>query len=125
MPGPLATVEQLVARLGYPLTGPDLIMAEAALADASAVVRAHGLSWPDPDRAPDVVRSVVLAAAERRVRNPEGYRMEMQGSYSYQLPASTPAGVELTTGEARMVRGAAGLGGGVFAVPIAGLGGSL
>ncbi|WP_327073324.1 hypothetical protein OG196_15150 [Kitasatospora purpeofusca] len=125
MPGPLATVDQLTARLGYPLTGPDLTMAEAALADASAMVRAHGLPWTDPATVPDVVRSVVLAAAERRVRNPEGYRMEMQGSYSYQLPASAPVGVELTTGEARLIRGAAGIGGGVFAVPIAGLGGSL
>ncbi|GAB7185926.1 hypothetical protein ATKI12_5757 [Kitasatospora sp. Ki12] len=125
MPGPLASVDQLTARLGYPLTGPDLTMAEAALADASAVVRAHGLAWPDPARVPDVVRSVVLAAAERRVRNPEGYRMEQQGSYSYQLPASTPLGVDLTTSEVRLIRGAAGVAGGVYSVPIAGLGGSL
>ncbi|WP_405016414.1 hypothetical protein OHV05_04325 [Kitasatospora sp. NBC_00070] len=71
-----------------------------------------------------MARSVVLAAAERRVRSPEGYRMEMQGSYSYQLPASAPVGVDLTPGEARLIRSAAGSTG-LFSVPIAGIGGSL
>ncbi len=124
MPDPLATVDQLTARLGYTLTGADLAMAEAALADASAVVRAYGLPWSNPDTVPDVARSITLAAAERRVRSPEGYRMEMQGSYSYQLPASTPLGVDLTAGEVRLIRAACGISG-LFAVPIAGLGGSL
>ncbi|QMU72143.1 hypothetical protein [Streptacidiphilus sp. P02-A3a] len=125
MAAPLADVDALATRLGWSLAGPDADVAEAALADASALVRAvAGMPWLDATTAPDIAVSVVLAAAERRVRNPEGYRMEMQGSYQYQLPASAPSGIGLTSDETRMIRAAAGIGG-LFQVPVASLGGSL
>lgn len=121
---PLAGIDELSTRLGFTPVGAELALAEAALADASTLVRAHGLPWPDKATAPAVVVSVVLAASERRVRRPEGYRSEMQGSYQYQLPASAPTGVELTSGEMRLIRAACGVTG-VYSVPIEGLGGSL
>ncbi|MFD9813988.1 hypothetical protein [Streptomyces sp. NPDC059080] len=124
MAAPLASIEQLTARLGYRLDEAERVMAEAALADASALVRAYGLPWPRADTAPAVVVSVVLAVAERRVRNPEGYRAESQGGYQYQLPASAPTGVGLTDAEIRLLRAEAG-GGGVYSVPIERLGGTL
>lgn len=124
MAEPLATVQELEVRLGEPLTGGQLAMAEAALNDASAVVRAYGLPWPDPSTAPDIARSITLSAAERRMRNPEGYRSEIEGSYQYHRPASAPLGVELTKGEIRMLAAAGGLGG-VYSVPIASPGGTL
>src|SRR2546427_12311971 len=95
----LATIAQLQDRLGYEVNGPRLAQAEAALADASALVRHYGQPWPDPATAPELAVTITLAAAERRVRNPEGFRMEMEGSYQYQLPASLPTGVALTPEE--------------------------
>lgn len=107
----LATIEQLQVRLGRTLSGTELALAQAALADASALVRTYGLPWPNPATAPDVAVSITLAAAERRVRNPEGYRMEMEGSYQYQLPASAPTGVALTDAEIRVLERLSGSGG--------------
>ncbi|WP_411140252.1 hypothetical protein [Streptomyces sp. x-80] len=98
-PPPLATIADLEARLGRPLAADELPFAAAALADASALVRTYGLPWSNPATAPDVAISITLAAAERRVRNPEGYRMEMEGNYQYQLPASAPTGMALTKEE--------------------------
>ncbi|UQI46723.1 phage Gp19/Gp15/Gp42 family protein [Streptomyces sp. HU2014] len=121
---PLADIAALEARLGWALVGQERAQAEAALADASALVRAYGHPWPDPARAPDVAVSITLAAAERRVRNPEGYRSEMQGSYQYQLPASLPSGVALTDAEIRLLRSLTGASG-LYSVPISGLGGPL
>lgn len=121
---PLATVDALSMRLGEALTGADETMAEAALTDASALVRHYGLPWPDPATAPTVAVNVTLAAAERRMRNPEGYRSEMLGSYQYQRPASTPTGVALTPEEIRMLQSMAGLSG-IHSVPLESLGGVL
>ncbi|MGG7570380.1 hypothetical protein [Streptomyces sirii] len=121
---PLADVAALEQRLGRSLAGEERAQAEAALADASATVRAYGDAWPDPAKAPAIAVAVTLVAAERRVRNPEGYRSELQGAYQYQLPASLPVGAGLTDGEARLIRAAVGASG-VFAVPVECLGGSL
>lgn len=124
MPEPLADLDQLTVRLGYQLDPTESALALAALSDASAMVRAYGLPWTDPATAPAVVVSVVLAAAERRVRNPEGYRAESQGGYQYQLPAMAPTGVALTDAEIRLIRAEAGAGG-LYAVPIVRFGGPL
>lgn len=108
---PLASVQDLEKRLKVTLQGNDRSQAEAYLSDASALVRQYGLPWPDPDRAPDIAVSITLAATERKVRNPEGYRMEMEGSYQYQLPASLPSGVGLTEDEIKLLRELSGSGG--------------
>lgn len=108
---PLATIDDLEARLGRSLASDEVPLATAALADASALVRTYGLPWADPATAPDVAVSITLAAAERRVRNPEGYRMEMEGSYQYQLPASAPTGVALTKAEIDLLAQLSGRGG--------------
>ncbi|MGW1837078.1 hypothetical protein [Streptomyces sp. NPDC002067] len=121
---PLADVPALEQRLGRELVGDERSQAQAALADASAAVRAYGDAWPDPQRAPAIAVAVTLAAAERRVRNPEGFRSELLGGYQYQLPASLPVGTGLTDGEARLIRAAVGVSG-IFAVPVESLGGPL
>jgi hypothetical protein len=104
-------VSDLEQRLGATLQGTDRAQAEAFLSDASALVRTYGLPWPDPEKAPDIAVSITLAAAERKVRNPEGYRMEMEGSYQYQLPASLPSGVGLTADEVKILQRLSGSGG--------------
>ena len=108
---PLASVQDLEKRLNMVLQGTDRAQAESYLWDASSLVRTYGLPWPDPDKAPDVAVTVTLAAAERKCRNPEGYRMEMEGSYQYQLPASLPSGVGLTQEEIDLLREVSGSGG--------------
>lgn len=124
MTTPLAEVPALEARLGRTLDPDEVDMATAALATASAKVRHYGLPWPDPATAPDVAVEVTLDAAERKMRNPEGLRSEMDGSYQLTRPASTPTGVTLTTAEVRMIRAAAGVRG-IFSVPVKSLGGEL
>lgn len=120
----LATLEELTARLGYVLDDAERLIALTALADASALVRAYGLPWRDPATAPLVAVTVTLAAAERRVRNPEGYRSESQGGYSYQRPASAPTGVALTDAEIRLIRAEAGMNG-LYSAPVERHGGTL
>ncbi|WP_172384859.1 hypothetical protein [Streptomyces sp. MNP-20] len=121
---PLADVAALEARLGRTLAGQERTQAEAALTDASTQVRAHGLPWPDPATAPAIVVTTVVDAAERKVRNPDGYRSETQGAYSYQLPGFLPAGTGLTETEVQTIQRAAGLTG-LFSVPVESLGGPL
>ncbi|MFB7188404.1 hypothetical protein ACFCZT_24545 [Streptomyces sp. NPDC056230] len=104
----LATLDALVARLGRPLDDEaETALAEAALDDASDLVRHYGLPWT-PENCPPIVRRVVLRAAERIVRNPENARMEMEGSYQISLPASLPVSGELTDEEQSIVEKAAG-----------------
>lgn len=124
MSEPLATLEELTTRLGYVLDERERGIALAALKDASALVRSYGAAWPHRATAPAVAVSVTLAAAERRTRNPEGYRSEAQGGYQYQLPASGPTGVALTDAEIRLLRAEAGMGG-IYSVPVEREGGTL
>lgn len=124
MATPLADVTALTARLGRALDSEETAMAEAVLKAASAKVRHYGLPWPDPTTAPDVAVETVLDVAERKMRNPEGFRSEMEGGYQYARPASEPAGTELSRSEVRMIRSAAGVSG-LFSVPISSVGGDL
>lgn len=111
---PLAPVSALETRLGVDagsLAGADLARAEADLGDASALVRSEArLAWVGADgavTAPDVVVTVVVRAALRSYRNPDGYQGEnLGGSYSYQF-AQGETGVYLTADEIRVVRQAA------------------
>lgn len=113
----LAPVSALETRLGLAvgsLTGADLARAETDLADASALVRmeSFGKTWVDTDgvtvTAPDSVVTVVVRAAIRSYRNPDGFQGEAVGSgaYSYQY-AQGEVGMYLTPEEIRVVRYAA------------------
>jgi hypothetical protein len=110
---PLATIPELEARLGRVLTGAELERAEALLDDASALVRdVAGKTWIDPDTGllepvPGSIRWVVLRAAERAIRNPQGFSSESAGDYSYQRTGVEP-GVYLTEGEEKAIRKATG-----------------
>jgi hypothetical protein len=110
---PLATVPELEARLGRELEATELERANALLDDASALVRdVAGRTWIDPDTGqldavPGSIRWVVLRAAERAMRNPQGFSSESAGDYSYQRTGVEP-GVYLTEGEERAIRRALG-----------------
>lgn len=110
---PLATVADLEARLGREFDASELPRISALLDDASALVRdVAGKTWIDPETdellpVPGSIRWVVLRAAERAVRNPEGFSSESAGDYSYQRTGVQP-GVYLTEAEEKAIRRALG-----------------
>lgn len=111
---PLASVADLEARLGRTFTSAEeASRAIALLDDASALARdVAGTTWIDPETnallaVPGSVRWAVLRAAERAVRNPEGYSAESAGDYSFQRTGVQP-GVYLTEAEERAIRKARG-----------------
>lgn len=112
----LAPVSALEIRLGLAedsLAGLDLARAEANLSDATFLVQQEaGLDWIDPDTdavtAPGAVVFVVIQAALRAYRNPDGLSAESLagGAYSSSIAASQQ-GVYLTADEVRIVKKAA------------------
>lgn len=116
MAEPLADVAALEARMGRPLDAGETEMATSAIAAASARVRLYGRPWLNPATVPEVVTDVVLAVAERRVRNPEGLRSEMLDGYQYQR-ATGASGTELTHDERQLIEMVSGRGG-LMSVPI-------
>lgn len=110
---PLASVADLEARLGRTFAGAEIQRVVALLDDASSLVRdIAGRDWIDLGTGdllpvPGSIRAVVLRAAERAVRNPEGFSSESAGDYSYQR-TGVQQGVYLTEGEERAIRRALG-----------------
>lgn len=106
----LATVTDLEARLGLDpesLTGGELGRAQAALADASALVRLEGgQTWVDDAgalTAPDAIVRVTLGAAHRNYVNPDGVVQESVGPFARRL-SDQSTGVYLTKAELDIVR---------------------
>lgn len=111
---PLATPEDLEYRLGREFTDAELPRVEAALDDASALVRLEaGRTWIDPVTGlvtglPDAIKTVVLRVAERVIRNPQGFRSESAGDYSFQRYDDDSGGPYLTDRELAIIRKAIG-----------------
>ena len=106
----LATVSDLEARLGADITGGAAIArAEAALEDASAIVLDEGDDeWTD-QTVPARAKQVVLAAALRVWRNPDGLSQSSVGDVSVSYSRSGAQGAAyLTKHERRAVRRLAG-----------------
>lgn len=107
-------VADLFKRLGRPapVTGsPDWERANAALEDAFWVIATQGHPAWSPQRHPPVIRTLALAVADRRFRNPEGYVQEQAGEVSYRMPDGTPMGLTLTRGEQALIDRVSGRGG--------------
>jgi hypothetical protein len=119
---PLASLEALEVRVGQDLVddhgepiGADGLRAQAALEDASALVRAQAGATYDDEHdlllavIPDVIVSVTLAAAYRAFLNPQGAVQTSVGDVSVTYSRGQTAGaVFLTSAEMRAVRQAAG-----------------
>lgn len=75
---PFATVDELKARLDWDLEPDEERAAAGALEDLSEWARYHGRNWTK-DNAPRLVRSIVLSAAARYMRNPDGYTQSRAG----------------------------------------------
>ena len=110
MPVPLASPDDLAARIGRPLTAAELSRAGPLIADASALVRAFTRRvFPSPVP-PDVV-AVVCAVVNRTLLSPtmvEGLAAERVGQYGYQFgqfPGGQSPGVavRLTAADKQML----------------------
>lgn len=109
----LASVEQLMARLGVTLSGADLERALAALDDASATVRTFAdEDWTDeegnPEDVPEIIQAVTLACAYRAYSNPSGFFYSSVGdvtvSYGRQGDEGHGGAVYLTKDEKLAIR---------------------
>lgn len=104
-PDLLVTVDDFAVRLGVAsgsLSTADRLRAEAAIRDASALVRAEARQvWAPPDVTPEAVHTVVFMAARRAYTNPDGYRSQSAGPFSVQ---PSVVGVYLTEQEIGIVR---------------------
>ncbi|MFI8452164.1 hypothetical protein [Streptomyces erythrochromogenes] len=114
----LATVEDLQARMAVTFSDIEAVAAGTALDDISALARLYGMpTWGNSTPAPEAVKAVVLAVAERRMRNPEGYVSEMAGEYSYRLPEAGSAGMFFRPDELTVIRQSSGRTG-LVSVPV-------
>ena len=75
----IASVEELQARLDWTLPDNEIGVAEGALRDLSDDARYYGLSGWDSVSAPEMVKSLVLRAAARFMRNFEGFAQSRAG----------------------------------------------
>ncbi|MFD7738053.1 hypothetical protein [Kitasatospora sp. NPDC059800] len=73
-----ATVDELKGRLDWELDEDELRIARAALDDASDLAAEYGRDWP-AGKAPRLVKTLVLKASARYLRNPSGYTQSRAG----------------------------------------------
>ncbi len=112
----LAELADLAARIPGGIEEDDEPRAQAALDDASALIRAEaGDDWVtdgdppalDTDNLPDVAVTVCLAAARRAFVNPDGVTQESLDGYSTSY-RNDSADVYLTKAERRLISQAGG-----------------
>lgn len=106
----LVSLDDFALRAGG-VAAADEDRAQAALADASALIRAEaGTTWTDDhddlDGVPDVIVAICVAVALRAWLNPDGARSEQIGNYAVTW-ADSSTGVYLSAGERRTIRRAA------------------
>ncbi|MEU5427620.1 hypothetical protein AB0H73_18725 [Streptomyces olivoreticuli] len=73
-----ATLDELKGRLDWELDEDELRIATGALEDASDLATSYGRDWSEAT-APRLVRTLVLKAASRYMRNPHGYTQSRAG----------------------------------------------
>lgn len=110
--GPLATVAALAARVGEPIEGEqDIVLADAVLAEASALVRHHAdEAWPDGSVVPAVAVAITVAAAARAYLNPSGFQMERGDAVTFNRTDDYAAGAALTRAEINILKSLSRLG---------------
>lgn len=82
-PSPLASVTQLAARLPFDMDEGERREAAGALADLSDEARYYGSdNWLTPTEAPYSVINMVLKAAVRHMKNPDGFIQSRAGDES-------------------------------------------
>ena len=87
----LVDIETLKSRLEWTLTPEEEQLATGAIEDASELVRFYGLPWTDTN-APPIVKNIVMSAATRFLRNPDGYTQSRAGDESVSWSADAVSG---------------------------------
>lgn len=118
---PFATLEELQNRLDWTLDEGEERVAESALEDASELARAHGRDWVDATTAPRLVRTLVLKACARYMKNYQGYTQSRAGDET--VAWSDSAGENLgqvyfSKDEIKLLEGLAGRRTSLISVPI-------
>lgn len=83
-----ADTDDVIARLGRPLTDDETPQAETLLEDAEIEIRSRIPDLDDKAEDEDYLKRVIkveASAVTRLIRNPDGYIGETDGNYSYQL----------------------------------------
>lgn len=107
----LANLDELKARVDRTLDSDEERIGQAALEDASDLARYYGREWPTAASAPRLVKTLVLKAAARYMRNPEGYTQSRAGdeTLAWNDAAGENAGtVYFTRDEQRLIAELAG-----------------
>lgn len=115
-----ASLEELKKRLDWTLDDGEERVAETALEDASDLARAYGRDW-DPTTAPRLVRTLVLKASARYMKNYQGYILSRAGDETVQW--SDKAGEDMGTvyfskDEIKLIEGLAGRRTSLISVPV-------
>lgn len=91
-----ATVDDVQARMGRPLTAEERQLATTLLDDVEAMLKARIPDLDERAAADPNYRTLVVMvesnAVTRVLKNPEGYRQETEGNYSYSLNVAAAAG---------------------------------
>jgi hypothetical protein len=116
---PLASVAEVAARVGEPITAPEEIaLANSMLKEASAQVRLYGLPWVNPATAPAIAFTITVAAAARGYQNPGGVKLERGDAVSLDIDIDYRKGATLTAGEIVMLQKASNQGKRIMSVPL-------
>ena len=114
-----ATLSELMNRLDWTLDPSEERVAASALEDASELARAHGKNWVDAATAPRLVRTLVLSACVRYMKNPESYTLSRAGDETLQWEGQGQnAGVVHFTEDERKLLAALGGKSSIFSVPV-------
>ena len=92
----IATVDDVQDRLDRELTDDEKQLAATLLEDVEAIIRSRVRNLLRRAAADESYRQIVVMveanAVLRVLRNPEGYRQESEGNYSYSLNAAVASG---------------------------------
>lgn len=102
MAAPLASLDELKARIDRTLDEDEERMATGALEDLSEWARFHsGRDWPSAASAPRLAKTTVLKAAKRLMNNPDGFVQSRAGDetlvYTDRLDDAASAGTAYFT----------------------------
>ena len=102
----LATVLQVAARIGEPITAPeDVQLAESVLDEASEQIRFYAQQpyWT-AENAPKVAVTIAVAAAARGYLNPSGFDMERGDMVTFNRTKDYVSGAALTAQEITIIK---------------------